>query len=86
MRGRSMKELNATDADNITNKSSIFVGVFNRIDMATIKGTLEIDTERCKGCGVSIDPCACGGLAFSGNVTGKGYRYVMLATPGVCTA
>lgn len=80
-----MKELNATDADNITNKSSIFVGVFNRIDMAKIKGTLEIDTERCKGCGVCIASCPCGVLAFSDNVNGKGYRYIMMAQPDSCT-
>ena len=53
--------------------------------MAKIKGTVVVATERCKGCGVGVASCPCNVLELSSEVNGKGYRYVMMATPDACT-
>ncbi|MBE6206536.1 MAG: 4Fe-4S dicluster domain-containing protein [Rikenellaceae bacterium] len=53
--------------------------------MAKIKGTVVVATERCKGCGVCVASCPCNVLELSSEVNGKGYRYVMMATPDACT-
>ncbi len=39
------------------------------------KGTVVIDIERCKGCGVCVVACPKNVLALSKNVNGKGYNY-----------
>ena len=53
--------------------------------MAKIKGSLVIDTERCKGCGVCIASCPCDVLGFSAEVNGKGYRYAVQVDRDACT-
>ena len=53
--------------------------------MAKIKGRIVVDMERCKGCGVCISACPCNVLAFSSQVNGKGYQYVVMAQPDACT-
>ena len=53
--------------------------------MAKIKGTIVIDTERCKGCEVCVASCPCDVLALSPNVNGKGYHYANMANPDSCT-
>ncbi len=53
--------------------------------MAKIKGSLVIDTERCKGCGVCIASCPCSVLGFSADVNGKGYRYAVMVDRDACT-
>lgn len=53
--------------------------------MAKIKGTIVVDTERCKGCEVCVASCPCDVLALSPHVNGKGYHYAFMATPDNCT-
>lgn len=40
------------------------------------RGTLVIDTERCKGCGVCITACKLNVIGLSKKVNGKGYNYL----------
>ncbi len=40
------------------------------------KGTLVIDTEKCKGCGVCITGCPKECIALSKKVNKKGYQYL----------
>lgn len=53
--------------------------------MAKIKGTIVVDRERCKGCGVCVASCPCNVLAMSAEVNGKGYTFVQMADPDACT-
>ena len=39
------------------------------------KGALEIDTARCKGCGVCVENCPTGSIRLSKMVNSKGYNY-----------
>ena len=47
--------------------------------MAKIKGTIIVDIERCKGCGVCVPSCPNNVLALSPHVNGKGYNYSYMA-------
>ena len=40
------------------------------------RGTLVIDTERCKGCGVCITACKLNVISLSKKVNVKGYNYL----------
>ena len=53
--------------------------------MAKIKGSIVVDNERCKGCGVCVASCPCDVLALSSEVNGKGYPVVRMAHPEACT-
>ncbi|MFI3301590.1 MAG: 4Fe-4S binding protein [Rikenellaceae bacterium] len=53
--------------------------------MAKIKGTILIDKERCKGCGVCVTACPLQVLALSSEVNGKGYSFAMMAQADNCT-
>ncbi len=44
--------------------------------MAKMKGSIVIDTEKCKGCEVCIPTCPEEVIALSKNVNRKGYRYL----------
>ena len=52
--------------------------------MATIKGTVVVDRERCKGCGVCVASCPCKVLALSSEVNGKGYPVACMVAPEAC--
>lgn len=52
--------------------------------MAKIKGVIDVDTDRCKGCGVCVSICPVNVLALSKSVNGKGYNYCYMATPDDC--
>ena len=52
--------------------------------MAKIKGTIIVDIERCKGCGVCVPSCPNNVLALSPHVNGKGYNYSYMANPDDC--
>ena len=53
--------------------------------MAKIKGTILVDKERCKGCGVCASACPCDVLALSAEVNSKGYPVAWMANPDACT-
>lgn len=52
--------------------------------MAKIKGVIEVDTDRCKGCGVCVSICPVQVLALSSKVNGKGYNYCYMEKPDDC--
>ena len=46
--------------------------------MATVKGTVAIDIETCKGCELCIDACPQESLKLSNKINGFGYHYAVL--------
>jgi 2-oxoglutarate ferredoxin oxidoreductase subunit delta len=46
--------------------------------MATVRGTVEIDIETCKGCELCIDTCPQESLALSKEINKQGYHYAVL--------
>lgn len=52
--------------------------------MAKIKGTIIVDIERCKGCGVCNPVCPNDVLALNTQVNRKGYNYNYMAFPENC--
>lgn len=55
-----------------------------RIDMAKFKGTINVDKDRCKGCGICVANCPVSVMKLAPEVNEKGYNYAMLATPDGC--
>ncbi|MFI3265339.1 MAG: 4Fe-4S binding protein [Rikenellaceae bacterium] len=53
--------------------------------MAKIKGTIIVDTQRCKGCGVCASVCPLEVLKMSVEVNSKGYNFAVMAKPDSCT-
>ena len=53
--------------------------------MAKIKGTIVVDRERCKGCGVCVATGPCDVLALAVEVNSKGYPVAQMARPDACT-
>jgi 2-oxoglutarate ferredoxin oxidoreductase subunit delta len=53
--------------------------------MAKIKGTIVVDEERCKGCGVCAEACPFDVIDLSREVNVKGYHYIVKVHPEVCT-
>lgn len=53
--------------------------------MATIKGAVDIDVERCKGCDLCVIACPCDVLQLQPKeVNDRGYHYVNDLNPDVC--
>ncbi len=52
--------------------------------MAKIKGTIVVDKERCKGCGVCVSACPVDVLALATEVNSKGYTFAIMANPDAC--
>lgn len=52
--------------------------------MAKVKGAIEVDIERCKGCAVCVKACPSEVLAMSKTVNTKGYPYSYMANPDAC--
>ncbi len=46
--------------------------------MATIRGTVQIQIETCKGCELCIESCPQDSLALSKEINAKGYHYAVL--------
>ncbi|GHV01089.1 ferredoxin [Bacteroidia bacterium] len=53
--------------------------------MAKIKGRLEIDKERCKGCAVCLTACPFSILELGREVNSKGYNYPRVVDLERCT-
>jgi 2-oxoglutarate ferredoxin oxidoreductase subunit delta len=49
-----------------------------------VKGRIEINIERCKGCELCINACKEKAISLSGNINIKGYRYAV-ANNDLCT-
>ena len=47
-----------------------------------VEGTIIVDKERCKGCGICVINCPTKTLSLSREVNGKGYNYVYMAKEG----
>ncbi|OFX70687.1 MAG: ferredoxin [Bacteroidetes bacterium GWE2_29_8] len=45
--------------------------------MAKIKGSIVIDTEKCKGCEVCLAACPLNCIGIAKEVNGKGYHYAI---------
>ncbi len=43
-----------------------------------VKGKIEVDRERCKGCDVCVVACPTNVLALADEVNSKGYHYCMI--------
>lgn len=52
--------------------------------MAKIQGTVSVDVENCKGCGVCVSICPTKALALGREVNGKGYNYSYLENAQAC--
>ncbi|MDE6483242.1 MAG: ferredoxin family protein [Rikenellaceae bacterium] len=52
--------------------------------MAKIKGRVEIDTERCKGCGVCVAACPVKVLELASKVNSRGYNFAIAARADDC--
>ena len=48
------------------------------------RGTVVIDKDRCKGCGLCIAACPNQVLAFSGELNNSGYNVVHMEYPEAC--
>jgi len=52
--------------------------------MAKIKGAIEVETDRCKGCDLCVKSCPFDVLSMSKEVNAKGYTYAYMSTPDNC--
>ena len=52
--------------------------------MAKIKGAVEINKNRCKGCDLCVVACPTNVLILGKEVNTKGYNYVQAAKPDDC--
>lgn len=48
------------------------------------KGTLVIDTEKCKGCEVCVVNCPLNVISLSKKVNSKGYHYLEMSNEDAC--
>ena len=53
--------------------------------MAKVKGAIEVDIERCKGCELCVISCPTHVIAMSGRVNSKGYHFAYMENPDACT-
>ncbi|MBS0011367.1 MAG: 4Fe-4S binding protein [Bacteroidales bacterium] len=53
--------------------------------MAKLKGSIVIDKEKCKGCGVCVTACPTAVIAMSPDVNSKGYNFAEAVNMDVCT-
>lgn len=53
--------------------------------MAKVRGTIIVDTEHCKGCGVCVVACPFKVIDLAKQVNGKGYNFAEMANPDECT-
>jgi Formate hydrogenlyase subunit 6/NADH:ubiquinone oxidoreductase 23 kD subunit (chain I) len=53
--------------------------------MAKIKGTIVVDIEKCKGCGVCVSTCPTKTIELGREVNSKGYNYLQMIDAETCT-
>ena len=56
----------------------------NYINMAKLKGAIEVNTERCKGCSLCIIACPQKVIALANKVNLHGYPYVEAVNEEAC--
>ena len=52
--------------------------------MAKFKGTIVVNTERCKGCDLCVIACPSDISALSAEANTKGYNYSQMTKPDLC--
>jgi len=52
--------------------------------MAKIKGSVIVNTERCKGCDLCVVACPTDVLALASEVNSKGYNFAVVKNPDEC--
>jgi 2-oxoglutarate ferredoxin oxidoreductase subunit delta len=52
--------------------------------MAKVRGAIDVDKEKCKGCGVCITACPTHVIQLAKQVNGKGYNYAHMEKPEAC--
>ena len=52
--------------------------------MAKIKGTVVVNTERCKGCDLCVVACPSDVLELAKEVNSKGYNFAQMKDPDTC--
>jgi 2-oxoglutarate ferredoxin oxidoreductase subunit delta len=50
------------------------------------RGKPDINSERCKGCGLCVSACPEDVLALAEGFNGQGQHYAVAVNPGACTA
>lgn len=53
--------------------------------MAKVRGAIEIDIDKCKGCELCITACPTEVISLSNDVNVKGYHYAYMKNPDACT-
>jgi len=53
--------------------------------MAKVKGSVIVNTERCKGCDLCVVSCPSDVLEMAKDVNSKGYNFAVVKSPDECT-
>lgn len=53
--------------------------------MAKIKGAIEVNAQRCKGCELCVATCAQKVIGMTSEVNNKGYHFAYMVNPDACT-
>lgn len=52
--------------------------------MAKVRGAIEVNIEKCKGCGLCVVACPNDVIQLAKKVNGKGYNYAQMYQPEAC--